>query len=118
MKPKYKTARILYTDNDFGTDVDVPIPPNIFLIENKQKFKILCVLKNSDELIVTNEAESNPAVMTCTMSIDAINMEDCDVAFEEKIKTIVNDRYGEQPRYSTIWRKQIVRLIGSYLMLN
>ena len=45
-------------------------------------------------------------------------MEDCDVAFEEKIKTIVNDRYGEQPRYSTIWRKQIVRLIGSYLMLN
>ena len=64
MKPKYKTARILYTDNDFGTDVDVPIPPNIFLIENKQKFKILCVLKNSDELIVTNEAESNPAVMT------------------------------------------------------
>jgi len=117
-KPKYKTARILYTDNDLGTDVDVPIPPNIFLFENKQKFKILCVLKNSDELIVTNEAESNPAVMTCTMSIDAINMEDSDVAFEEKIKTIVNDRYGEQPRYSTIWRKQIVRLIGSYLMLN
>jgi hypothetical protein len=116
--PNFKTTRILYIDNDFGTEVDVPIPPNNFLFENKQKFKILCVLKNSDELIVTNEAESNAAVMNCTMSIDAINMEDYDVTFEEKIKSIVNERYGEQPRYSTIWRKKIVRVIGSYMMLN
>jgi hypothetical protein len=118
--PSFKIKRICYIDTDFGEQID--LPKVNFIFENKQKFIVICETEiiNLRELEKdSNNKKDNAAMMSCTFSMDSINLEESDKSTEDSIIRLITKNLGESvPRFLTPWRKKVVRVIGAYLMLN
>jgi hypothetical protein len=119
-QPKFKIVRIMFIDKDFDEEMDLPLPPANFLFEEKQKFIIICEIKDSVDLLNAATVQESAAVMSISASVSSINMEESDVTTENTIKSIMTNCFGDLsvPRFTSIWRKKVVRLIGAHLMLN